>query len=96
MTGPIRYEFGSLGDGQTQIASCANDVDQLNIDWKNAVSAAVQSWLDNAGFRFEELGAMWDTAAASNREFQTNLAMALGQSKSNGENALQQCMSALS
>jgi uncharacterized protein YukE len=92
MPGPIRYEFGTLGDGQTQMAGCATEVDQLNADWKKAVNAVIQTWLDSAGFKYEELHQMWDSAANSNREFQTNLAMALGQAKMNGENALQQCM----
>jgi uncharacterized protein YukE len=95
MGSPIRYEFGSLGDGQTQIAGNANEVDMLNIDWKNAVNATIQTWLDNAGFKFEEINRLWDTAASSNREFQANLAAALGQAKANGEDALQQCLSIL-
>lgn len=95
MGSPIRYEFETLGDGQTQMTGNANEVDMLNIDWKNSVNAVIQTWLDSAGFRFEELNAMWDAAANSNREFQTNLGIALGQAKANGEDALQQCLSIL-
>jgi uncharacterized protein YukE len=95
MTGPIRYQFGELGDGHTNMMATANDVAAEKSAWLRNVNLTMENWQDAAGGRFGELNQIWDTAAERTTEFQTQLAGALQQCQQNGQNALQQCLTAL-
>lgn len=95
MTGPIRYQFSELGDGQTNLMASANDVTTEKDAWLRNVGLTMENWQDAAGGRFGELNQIWDSAAQRTSEFQTELATALQQCQQNGQDALQQCLTAL-
>jgi uncharacterized protein YukE len=93
--GEIRYEFAALGDGNTALNTSANAIADAKDTWRQMVGKTLESWLDQAGGIFNELGVVWDSAAAKNVEHQAALAQAVAQSQTNGENALAQCVAAL-
>jgi hypothetical protein len=95
MTGMIQYQFGDLGDGHANMMASANDVASEKESWARQVGLTMENWPDAAGIRFGELNQIWDTAAQRTSEFQTQLATALQQSQQNGQDALQQSLTAL-
>ncbi|MGH3762736.1 hypothetical protein [Actinophytocola sp.] len=96
MPGPIRYEFGALGDGQTQLAASANAIGAEKDAWMQTVGLTAQSWLDVAGGAFAELNAIWDKATLATNEFQMDLSAKVGMAQANGMQALETAKRAVS
>lgn len=96
MTGPIRYEFGSLGDGQAQLAASANEIGAEKDAWLQTVGLTTQSWLDFAGNLFGELNAIWDKATQATNDFQLELSAKVGMAQANGRQALETAKRAVS
>jgi len=96
MSGPIRYEFGALGDGQAQLAGSANQIGAEKDAWMQTVGLTMESWLDGAGGMFGELNAIWDKATLATNDFQMELSAKVGMAQMNGQQALDAAKRAVS
>ncbi|MFI7676892.1 hypothetical protein [Actinophytocola sp. NPDC049390] len=88
MSGPIRYEFSALGDGQAQLAASANEIGAEKDTWMQTVGLTMETWLDGAGGLFGELNTIWDKATQATNDFQMELSTKVGIAQMNGQQAL--------
>lgn len=88
MSGPIRYEFAALGDGQAQLAASANQIGAEKDAWMQTVGLTMETWMDGAGSMFGELNTIWDKATIATNDFQMELSAKVGMAQMNGQQAL--------
>jgi uncharacterized protein YukE len=92
----VRYPFAEMGDGTACLNNNASGIGAEKDNWAREVGLVGESWRDQANGMFNELNAVWDTAANSTNDFLIALAAGLAQAQANGENGLAQCMRVLS
>lgn len=81
----IKYGFGSLADAATDIETSSRNITAQLEDLKSQLKPMVSTWEGEAGQRYQEHQAKWDTAAQELNEILTTIGRAVDE----GNNRMQ-------